>query len=760
METTGEVELSVTLGSSVQCEERKEFSECDGRPMVKTVDNGEQQLVELSTQRRVSATILSFPVAGSANEERRQGRPRDPLLRNCNRLGEQVLQVTAHNGSELHSQEQHSVSSPHCEIGKGSQRRVVVSDCNTEPCRVERNRRSDVHGGLYAKSMNGHGDLTLRSQFDVAKGTRVACLEVASKRCISEQKQLAETRMQLWLERNDHVGFDSSPAGHKPRRRHVKPSKKTGSGCSQAGDSDKGTYGLKLSNYHFDDKEMSEISQKSREKYQQSSSQLPAAAIATSNLEDVTSNYIGAKRTQSLPIVSGSDKQHPERNDCCVSLDKDGKRRNRWNDKHKIKREQSSRYCSSSPLSCSSENGGGMKTVDVVDGGCVTHQDNNKNGFDNYTGDQLVREKSSVLSNISGESNRRSPLAGQGDWSTRALGPESLVSTQSARWGSISYGSRRSAISPMFRDASTQTEFVRCEHKEIATQTEYGGDVEIPCMLSTTRSLQFSSYIPLSVTVKDVADMKSSTCSQLTTVVEKFEHTVLSGSRTSTPQLEEQIEEYLSSARKEAESSDRKDRHVDSTVEDISPAVSPTRGSTTNSARMFSFPASANPSESFHQGSLLADRNMGTGQSTVGRRKRRKRWDVTTSEVEMYDDTNSVSRERFASLWHGHVETKNQEVMGSTREKLEKSRSDQTDSGMPSLAFRPSDQLPVSATHPTPCRSTYPPCQHTDEGDSTPPLEDYDDYDEADEPNRDMEVSQPVHRLGQVPCSSSYHLNG
>ena len=245
------------------------------------------------------------------------------------------------------------------------------------------------------------------------------------------------------------------------------------------------------------------------------------------------------------------------------------------------------------------------------------------------------------------------------------------------------------------------------------------------------RSLQFSSNIPLLSTRKEVADVRTTASSKLTSVVEKFERTVLSRSYSKTPQLEEQIEEYLSSARKEAGMTDLHVHDTDGTVEDISPAVSPTEMSAFTGTGLVSFSGATDPFESFHQNSRLTGRSLSSERSELARRKRRKRWDVTVSDVETDRNyTNAavlLTRDLEFSQQHGRVETMKQEIMGSIWEKLlaEKRQQDQSLGGLSSLAYRRSGTF-LSTYSVSSCTVPYSPSRPTYEGDSTPPLEDYD----------------------------------
>jgi hypothetical protein len=199
--------------------------------------------------------------------------------------------------------------------------------------------------------------------------------------------------------------------------------------------------------------------------------------------------------------------------------------------------------------------------------------------------------------------------------------------------------------------------------------------------------------------------------------VEKFEHAVRSRSRS-----KEHLDKYLSSIRKEADSSGMPDLHdADGTVEDISPAVSPTEVSAFGGTGIVPFSSVTDSFESFHQ--LRSSQLTGRSQQPVlRRRKRKKRWDVTVSDLEM--ERNYISdyaRDHDLSQQRGRVETMKQEIISSVWEKLiAEKRRDPSSADLRLLGYRGSGTFLAPDRVYSPSRPTY-------EDDSTPPLEDYDE---------------------------------
>jgi hypothetical protein len=628
------------------------------------------------TQSDTHKACIPDPLIASTKGTRTRVKPRDPRQHRSSHGRKKLVEVeqdTTNNTPKdsLVASLCRQTSEPDGRRDRDSQR--VNVDTDSQRAEIG---QSDATSNRWSRPIKGDSTLPGRSRPKEDKGSKQRSIKnwPGDETFAAEQKRLAETRMQLWLERRkDDAELSSGCERQISMHRDVQSPENGVESPEVARSFRRRSIFLQSFDREQIQVENDEITQEESERH---FSSVVATVNPSSSVQDLASDCAMTP----VDVNKADDKS------LCLDKEEVGgsgcKNANTDNWKRKEYRSWKSNGCTS-PVSSNSRDAEKCNT----EMSCVIADEN---GRSDAVDCREVEGRPPILSDISADSPRRS------------------VS-----------GKRQDSPSRDTRDIAIQTDDTSNGRRDVATQTEPGNDSTDLSMLLRDRphSLELGSNVPLIITRKQVADAIATSRSTLTSVVEKFEHAVRSRSRS-----KEHLDKYLSSIRKEADSSGMPDLHdADGTVEDISPAVSPTEVSAFGGTGIVPFSSVTDSFESFHQ--LRSSQLTGRSQQPVlRRRKRKKRWDVTVSDLEM--ERNYISdyaRDHDLSQQRGRVETMKQEIISSVWEKLiAEKRRDPSSADLRLLGYRGSGTFLAPDRVYSPSRPTY-------EDDSTPPLEDYDE---------------------------------
>ena len=419
-------EMSCRDSCSAHCEEQKQST--DGRLIsVTTVKIGpSQHLADGPTLNGTSKASTPDPLIGSVNETRTQGKSRDPRLHrrphNGTKLIEEVLQDTADSTSKDCS-EQCLVLSRCSETLKAYERREDDSqgvNLDTDSQHLQEICQSEAASNQRVRSVNGNNDVPVLSRPDGDKDIMQRSIENWSGKgkFVTEQKELAETRMQLWLERKGNAEFSSSRGHPSSMHRDVQSPESNVPGYPKVTDSFRRRSDL-LQSFETPDGEEINVEKNGRQQSCEesdlpSSHKVPATANPTPPLQEPASDCTRTTVEVNMNKVY-SDNLCFEKEEVSGSGRKNAKRDDWRNKKQKEYRKWSSNGCSCSPVSSGSKDDEICNTEMSY---LIAPKENSKSDGAEC---RQKRNKSPVLSDISVDSPRQSVLGKQEGRSTLAL---------------------------------------------------------------------------------------------------------------------------------------------------------------------------------------------------------------------------------------------------------------------------------------------------------------------------------------------------